>query len=292
MTGAGGGGAGGKRKEDVVAEAVEEYLERLPEDFNMFEINSRIEDKTPYIMIVLQECTVLNRLLVEIRRSLIELRMGLQGSLNMSAPMEGLSTAMYTGKVDGGWSGLAYPSRKALLAWFADLLLRVTQMTEWSESLVLPKSVWISGLFNGQAFLTAIKQTTARRDGLALDIMDLLTDVTKSPNSDTVEEVDDGALIHGLFMEGARWDMENMVVADSFLKELHPTMPVIHAFSLPSPAWEDRTGGRTPEYYTCPVFVTTDRGATFVFQASMKMAEEHKASKWTLAGCAMLYTEE
>ena len=41
LTGAGGGGAGGKRKEDVVAEAVEEYLERLPEDFNMFEINSR-----------------------------------------------------------------------------------------------------------------------------------------------------------------------------------------------------------------------------------------------------------
>merc|ERR1740130_1250351 len=100
---------------------------------------------------------------------------------------------MFLGHVAGGWSKYAYFSKKGLISWFADLLDRVGQLTDWSDTLQLPKSVWISGLFNPQAFLTAIKQTTARRDNLALDLMDLLSDVTKMPDPSMVTEaVDDG----------------------------------------------------------------------------------------------------
>merc|ERR1711871_268343 len=293
LSGGGGGGGGGAKKETVVAGMVEEYLERLPENFNMFEINSRIQEKTPYVMIVLQECTRMNALLGEVRRSLIELRLGLQGALNMSDAMEVLSESMFTGKVPPGWGAVAYPSKKALVAWFADLLDRVQQLVDWSDSLTLPLSVWIPAMFNGQAFLTAIKQTTARRDNLPLDLMDLLRDVTTVLDPKLVADpVDDGALIHGMYMEGARWDTENGVIAESFLKELHPVMPVVHAYAKKYPAFEERTGGKNPEYYICPCFTTTARGGTYVFQATIKMAEEHRASKWVLAGAALLMTCE
>jgi dynein heavy chain len=46
------------------------------------------------------------------------------------------------------------------------------------------------------------------------------------------------------------------------------------------------------EYYECPAFITSDRGATFVFEATMKMAEGDKASKWVLAGVALMMSEE
>ena len=111
------------------------------------------------------------------------------------------------------------------------------------------------------------------------------------------EEVDDGALIHGLFMEGARWNDEDMCVAESFLKDLHPVMPVLHAFAKQSPAMETRIGGPAPEYYVCPVFVTSARGATYSFTATLKLAETpdgapEKGAKWVLAGVAMLMSEE
>lgn len=38
----------------------------------------------------------------------------------------------------------------------------------------------------------------------------------------------DGAYIHGLFMEGARWDIMQGVIMESKLKELFPQMPVIN----------------------------------------------------------------
>lgn len=38
----------------------------------------------------------------------------------------------------------------------------------------------------------------------------------------------EGAYIHGLFMEGARWDIQSGIIVESRLKELFPSMPVIN----------------------------------------------------------------
>jgi hypothetical protein len=38
----------------------------------------------------------------------------------------------------------------------------------------------------------------------------------------------EGVYIHGLFLEGARWDSNLGVLAEAKLKELHPPMPVIY----------------------------------------------------------------
>lgn len=38
----------------------------------------------------------------------------------------------------------------------------------------------------------------------------------------------DGAYVHGMYMEGARWDIQQGVILDSRLKELFPHMPVIN----------------------------------------------------------------
>lgn len=38
----------------------------------------------------------------------------------------------------------------------------------------------------------------------------------------------EGAYIHGLFMEGARWDIQSGIIMESRLKELFPPMPVIN----------------------------------------------------------------
>jgi dynein heavy chain len=47
--------AGGSGGEGAVRAALQDYLERLPEPFVMLDIEGRIQDRTPYVVVALQE---------------------------------------------------------------------------------------------------------------------------------------------------------------------------------------------------------------------------------------------
>ncbi|KAJ1128831.1 hypothetical protein NDU88_007204 [Pleurodeles waltl] len=79
----GGGGAGVSREEKVKS-VLDEIMEKLPEQFNMVEIVARAVEKTPYVLVAIQECERMNMLTKEIRRSLKELDLGLKVSFRES----------------------------------------------------------------------------------------------------------------------------------------------------------------------------------------------------------------
>ena len=58
----------------------------------LIQIEARVKDKTPYVVVALQEAARMNTLLTEMRQSMEELLLGLGGSLNMSDKMEKLAT--------------------------------------------------------------------------------------------------------------------------------------------------------------------------------------------------------
>merc|ERR1711975_128870 len=98
----------------------------------------RVTETAPYVVVAVQECARMNVLMSEIRRSLVELSMGLDGQLNMSGAMEDLREALGISQVPGrnpfhrmSWEKLAWPSNKSLVTWFADMRLRVSQLTSW-----------------------------------------------------------------------------------------------------------------------------------------------------------------
>lgn len=70
----------------------------------------------------------MNTLTSTIKISLLELDAGLKGQLNITDAMEGLSNALSLNKVHDSWEKYAYFSKKNLLDWYADLLLRITQL--------------------------------------------------------------------------------------------------------------------------------------------------------------------
>ena len=61
------------------------------------------KDKTPYVVVCLQECERMNTLLGEIKRSLEDLRLGLTGALNITDAMENLQRSLQFNKVPGTW---------------------------------------------------------------------------------------------------------------------------------------------------------------------------------------------
>ncbi|KAF6202116.1 hypothetical protein GE061_004514 [Apolygus lucorum] len=215
-------------REDKVKQIVDEIMEKLPEEFNMVEIMGKVEERTPYVIVAFQECQRMNSLTGEMKRSLKELDLGLKGELTITSDMEELESAMFLDQVPAVWAQRAYPSLLGLTAWFADLLLRLRELETWSTDFVLPASVWLSGFFNPQSFLTAIMQSTARKSELPLDKMCLQCDVTKKHKEEFMSAPREGAYVHGLFMEGGRWDIQQGVIMESKLKELFPSMPVIN----------------------------------------------------------------
>jgi dynein heavy chain len=322
----GGGGEGdGEGGGGGVGSVMEDLLARLPNEFETLTLNHRAKpllagEQSPYVVVALQEVGYANTLLGEMKRTLIELQKGLNGQLSMSEPMEHLAQALKINQVPGrnpyhscSWEKFAWWSKKALASWFNELINRNGHLNEWASELALPYSIWLPGLFSPAAFLTAVKQVTARREGLPLDKMTVSTHCTTMMNPEDADSYqDDGALVHGLFIEGARWagydepevkQEEPVVVGatstagwlvDSRLKELMPAMPVIYIQAVQvEPHWEPSAVGflrHQADVYDCPVFMTTMRGPTYIFLATL--TTKVAVAKWTLLGAALMLQQD
>ena len=116
------------------------------------------------------------------------------------------------------WTKRAYASLNGLSAWYSDLILRIKELESWTSDFSLPSSVWLPGFFNPQSFLTAIMQSTARKNELPLDKMSLACEVTKKMKDEVQTAPREGANINGLFMEGARWDINAGSIGKVFHK--------------------------------------------------------------------------
>ncbi|XP_012509385.1 PREDICTED: dynein heavy chain 9, axonemal [Propithecus coquereli] len=274
-----GDGAGATREEKVKA-VLEEILERVTDEFNMPELTARAEERTPYVVVALQECARMNVLTREIQRSLRQLDLGLKGELTMTSDMENLQNALYLDTVPEPWARRAYPSTAGLAAWFLDLLNRIRELEAWTGDFAMPSTVWLTGFFNPQSFLTAIMQSMARKNEWPLDQMALQCDVTKKNREEFRSPPREGAYVHGLFMEGARWDIQAGTITEAKLKDLTPPMPVMFIKAIPADK-QDRH-----RVYSCPVYKTSQRGPTYVWTFNLKTKEN--PSKWVLAGVALL----
>ncbi|XP_039947795.1 dynein beta chain, ciliary [Bactrocera tryoni] len=280
VAGAESGGGEAQSQEDVVKAMIEDLLDKIPSPFNIPELMARVEDRNPYIIVAFQECERMNILMNELKRSLHELELGLKGELTISSIMEGLMQSLFMDQVPESWTKLAYPSLLGLQSWFADLQMRLHELEGWVADFRMPSSIWLGGFFNPQSLLTAIMQQTARKNAWALDRMCLNCDVTKKTKEEINAPPKEGSYVNGLFMEGARWDMKMGTIADAFLKELFPAMPVMFIKAVLLDKQD------TKNVYECPVYKIRMRGPTFVWTFNLKTRE--KAAKWTLAGVCLL----
>ncbi|CAE8665977.1 unnamed protein product [Polarella glacialis] len=291
ITGGGGGGGGG----DISAAqaVITSYLGAMPVNLDMIEIRSRLkpDDYTPFIIVSFQEADRVNGLLDQLRSSMLELELGISGALNITDKMEALGADLQVNRVNALWKEVAYPSLKPLSSWFADMLQRYMQCMEWTTALKLLKSIWISGLFNSMSFLTSNMQVAARGNSLPLDYM---TNRCRFYNTRELAEITgvpaEGVNVHGLFLEGAGWEdgkgEDEGYITESKMKDLHPVMPFcnVYAVHMDVMSWDCM--------YHCPVFSTSQRGATFLFQANIRMDPDDNEFRWVLAGAAMLTQDD
>jgi dynein heavy chain len=75
----------------MVKEIIDRFLNALPAAFNMIELNARAKERSPYVVVCLQEVERMNILTDTMRLSLSDLDAGLAGSVNINDDMEKLS---------------------------------------------------------------------------------------------------------------------------------------------------------------------------------------------------------
>jgi len=238
------------------------------------------EDKGPYQFVLFQECDQMNALVNEMVRGLSELQLGLKGELTMSEPMELLADALNTETLPFWWVKLGFPSTRPLKLWLVNLKERCAQLDDWiPDPLSVPKVVDVSKLFSPQSFLTAIKQVCCQTQSAELDKLQVFTEVTKRDVKQIDTAAREGAFVTGMYLEGARWDINANSLEDSKPKEMFTRMPVINCKAA-QPEREDKN------IYNCPTYCVPTRRPYFVFSAQLRTKQP--PAKWVLAGVALI----
>merc|ERR1712151_664036 len=139
----------------------------------------------------------------------------------MSVELDAMGTAMFNQKIPDMWQAKAYPSLKPLSAWTTELVQRLDFVSAWVAD-GAPPVFWISGFFFPQAFLTGTLQNFARKYQLPIDSVsfDFRLDNVREA-ADITDAAEDGCYIHGLFLEGARYDRKVKSLTHSMPKQLY-----------------------------------------------------------------------
>lgn len=281
--------AGSRSREELLLDIVIDMNKRLPLPFNLelarYKYPVQYEESMNSVLV--QEMVRFNCLTDVIRASLATLQKALKGLVVMSSDIETLAKNMFTSKMPVLWAPVSYPTMKPLSSYFNDLIDRLNMLQSWMDNGPSVK-FWLSGFFFTHAFLTGVLQNFARKYRIPIDTI-CFEFICLPEQGDHEKRPEDGVYIYGMFLEGARWDNEHMMLAESFDKVLHSNAPML--WLLPT----EMSKKRVQACYMCPLYRTTERrgvlattghSSNFVFNVELptKASPDH----WICRGVAML----
>lgn len=117
-----------------------------------------------------------NALLELIRRSLNDLKRGINGQTIADKHFNETLLQMANNKVPAIWKKQSYLTMKSLASYIDDLLKRVEFLQGWSRQGV-PNAFWFSTFYFPQTLITTIKQCFAKHSTIDFDDTDISIDV-------------------------------------------------------------------------------------------------------------------
>ncbi|XP_028835842.1 dynein heavy chain 5, axonemal isoform X2 [Denticeps clupeoides] len=274
--------SGGETREAIVVRLANDLLDKLPPDYVPFEVRESLQRMGPFRpmnIFLQQEIDLMQRIIVLVRNTLTNLKLAIDGTIIMSENLREALDCMYDARIPMSWNKASWPSC-TLGFWFTELLERNLQFQNWIFE-GRPICFWLTGFFNPQGFLTAMRQEITRANkGWALDRMVLCNEVTKWMKDDISQPPTEGVYVYGLYLEGAGWDRRNCKLVDSKPKVLFEIMPVIRMYA-------ENNGLKDPRLYSCPIYKKPLR--TYLnYIAAVDLRSVPPPEYWILRGVALL----
>jgi dynein heavy chain len=221
--------------------------EGVPDSVDVIALKVKhIKDDSPLTVVLIQEISRFNVLLDIMRLSLEQLEKGIMGISVISPDLEKMMTSLSQNLVPEAWSQ-AYFSMKSLGSWNNDLKERYSFFSTWAKK-GQPFVYHISYFTYPTGFTTSLLQRFSRKLGSPpIDRLEFDFIPTQKAAAEISELVKDGAFITGLYLEGAKWNLEKQCLMEPEIMELIGLMPVIHF--KPIPIRKSLTG-----YYKCPCY--------------------------------------
>ncbi len=216
--------------------------------------------------------------------SVQNLRLAIAGTIALSGNLIEALDALFMARIPGFWLRKSWEAT-TLGNWFTGMLQRYDQLNKWLN-LGRPKAYWMTGFFNPQGFLTAMKQEVSRKhaaDKWALDDVVMTSEVTHPPKDfeSLKEPPAEGVYIYGLYLDGCSWSGRENRLVDSEPKKLFNPLPVLFVTGVLAKD-KKKTG-----VYEAPCYrVKTRKGLNFITTFSLRTEDDK--SKWILRGAALL----
>jgi len=293
-------GGGGKRPEELVSEMAENFLGRVPGVLKKKEAHAETYKQTPDGGIVSlgvfhsQECDRFNALIQKVSSTLVTLGKAIKGLVVMSAQLEDMYSAFLIQKVPPVWGEpVSYPCLKPLNSWVTDFEERVAFMGRWLRN-GTPLSYWVSCFYFPQGFMTCSKQVHARKTKIPIDALSFFTEPTICTEPLQAPSQEDGVNVHGLFIQGAGWDVKGRKMCESEKAVLFCELPVIWMRVVLQSDFDELV--KEPGRYKCPLYKTSLRKGTlsttghstnFVTYFQLPSQEEDQGH-WVRRGVALL----
>jgi hypothetical protein len=284
-----GGAGGGSSPEEIVDKICEDLLSKVPNAFVVELVKEALRKlpggpTQPLTVHLRQEIDRLNIIINLTRTTLVNLRLAIAGTIALAGDLVEALDKLFNASIPTAWLRWSWESA-TIGSWFQGLLQRHDQLDKWLTK-GRPKAFWLTGFFNPQGFLTAMKQEVNRahaKERWALDDVVMDSWVTSPPLelNQLKEEAKDGVYVYGLFLEGCKWHGKENRLVDSDPKKLFTPLPVLQV-----------TGKRAMDkvyknQFEAPAYKIKKRtGQYFIDRFSLRT--EDPPSKWIMRGVALL----
>ena len=284
-----GGGSGGQSPEEIVDKICEDLLKKVPQAF----VNEITKDALrklpggatqPLTVHLRQEIDRLNIIINLTTKTLKNLRLAIAGTVALAGDLVEALEKLFNASIPMVWLRWSWESA-TIGAWFQGLLQRHDQLDRWLHK-GRPKAYWLTGFFNPQGFLTAMKQEVNRKhakERWALDDVVMDSWVTSPPLevNQLKEEAKDGVYVYGLFLEGCKWHGKENRLVDSDPKKLFTPLPVLQVTGKQA---RDKVN---KNQYGAPAY-KVKRRTELNFISTFSLRTEDPPSKWIMRGVALL----
>jgi len=293
------GGGGGRSLDDVVMDKATELLGKLPPAYVEDEYRARIKRLgglgEPLNIFLFQEIQRFQAVLSRVRAMLVSMQQAIRGEVVMTSELLQAMTDIFDARVPRSW--LYTPGGDefswlipTLGMWFTSLLERDDQLRTWLNN-TRPTSYWIAGFSNPQGFLTAMKQEVTRlhrAQHWPLDEVEYYSEVTDVERADAVKTAPkEGVYVHGLYVEGARWEKTSGSLAESEPKKLFAAMPVVYVTAFAKALLKERRDALGP-CYDAPLYRYPARTERYRVLSLALPAGAASPDHWILRGVCLL----